>query len=275
MSKDTASFINPINDSKNVRANMKGTIFFKPLEYNIIADGERWRQGDKINGRLKIKNHSAESVEFPILKISLAVGNFKKIKSKDKRAWDYLAETTLGEKISIGASEEKEFSWNFELPEDCQITDKDRSLYLTFFDHDDIWPTFQLELVVDPKLVMLQFLEIFESFLRFKVVQTKFSKGMVEIKLNPPSSRELSHLESLVLRMKEVDKTLDLEYIFNMHVFEMVAGNMMAQKKIKQVDQKLTSKQYYIYGDSPNHDFIKMSISDVIKEGTPRFFLPK
>ncbi|MDD4974028.1 MAG: hypothetical protein PHY93_06735 [Bacteriovorax sp.] len=251
---------------------MKGTIFSRPLEYNIIANGEKWHQGDKIKGCLKIRNHGAEKIDLPFLKISLAVGHFKKIKSKDKKAWEFLAETTLGEQFSIGVSEEKEFFWDFGLPEDCQITDKDRSVYLTFSDHDDdIWPTGQLELVIGPKLVIQQFLEIFENFLRFKVVQTKFSKGMVEIKLNPPTSKELSHVESLVLRMKEIDKTLNVEYIFNINVFEMVAGNLMAQKKIKQFDQKLTSKQLYIYGDSLNHDFIISSISTVIKEATPRF----
>lgn len=250
---------------------MKGTIFLKPLEYNIIADGESWRQGDKIKGSLKIKNHCTDKIELPFLKISLVVGHFKKIKTKDKKAWEILSEIMLGEKFSMGSLEEKEFFWSFELPEDCQITDKDRSVYLTFKDQDEIWPTGQLELVVNPKIVIKQFLEILENFLRFKTVQTKFSKGMVEIKMNPPTSKELSHVESLVLRMKEVDKTLDLEYIFNLHVFEIVAGNMMAQKKIKQVDQKLTSKQYHLYGDSLNQDFIISSISSVIKEATPRF----
>lgn len=252
---------------------MKGTIFLKPLEYNIIADGERWHQGEKIKGVLKIKNHSVDTIELPLLKISLAGGNFKKIKTKDKKAWENLAEISLGEKISIGASVEKEFAWNFQLPEDCQITDKSGSVYLTLIDQEGGLPVGQLELVIEPKLVIHQFLEIFQNFLRFKVVQTKFSKGMVEIKLNPPSSKEMNNIESLVLRMKEVDKTLDLEYTFNTHAFEMVSGNLLAQKKIKQVNQKFTFKEYTIYGDSFNHDFIKTSISAVIKEATPKFLL--
>lgn len=256
-----------------LKQKMKSTIFLKPLEYNIIADGERWHQGEKIKGVLKIKNHSMESVELPLLKISLAGGNFKKIKAHDKKAWEHLAAIALGEKISLGASEEKEFAWNFQLPEDCQITDKSGSVYLTFFDHEGAMPAGQLELVIDPKLVIHQFLEIFQNFLRFKVVQTKFSKGMVEIKLNPPSSKEMNNIESLVLRMKEVDKTLELEYTFNTHAFEMVAGNLLAQKKMKQVSQKLTAKEYTIYGDSLNHDFIKSSISAVIKEATPKFLV--
>lgn len=250
---------------------MKGIIFLKPLEYTIIANGERWRQGDVVSGLLKIKNYSTDSVELPLVIISLSVGNFKKIKVKDKKAWESLAEITLGEKITIGALEEKELSWHFQLPEDCSITDKSGSVYLIFFDHHGSAPAGQLELVIDPKLVITQFLEIFQNFLRFKVVQTKFSKGMVEIKLTPPSSKEMNHVESLILRMKEVSKTLELDYTFNLHAFEMIAGNLMAQKKIKQVNQKLTAKEYTIYGDSLDHEFIKNSISSVIKEATPKF----
>lgn len=254
---------------------MKGLIFLKPLEYNIAADGEKWRQGDKIKGLLKLKNHSAERIDLPFLKLSLAAGNFKKIKNHDKRAWENLTETTLALPLTINASEEIEFPWDFVLPEDCQITDKDGSVFLTFQDKAELWPAGQLELVIEPKLIINQFLEIFQNFLRFKIKDTKFSKGMIEIKMTPPSSRELGHIDSLVLRVKEVDKTLDLEYNFNMHVFETINGNVLTQKKSMHVGQKLTSKQFYIYGDSPNQDFIISSVSALIKEATPKFFMSK
>ena len=152
---------------------MKSTTFTKFIEYNLITNGEKWRQGDKINGVLKIKNIGPDHIEIPELKITMAVGNFKKIKSKDKKAWDHYSEILFGEKISIGLAEEKEFVWSFQIPEDCQITEKDKSVYITFFDSVEAWPTGQLELVVDPKLVMMQFLEIFEIFLRFNVLQRK------------------------------------------------------------------------------------------------------
>jgi sporulation-control protein spo0M len=255
---------------------MKGTIFVKPLEYNIIAEGEKWRQGDKIKGQISIKNHSAETINLDLVNVSLALGNYKKVKAKDKKAFGSIDKKVLAEKLSIEASGDKEFTWEFTLDEDCPITDKNGSIYLLFNNNnnDDSYPLGQLELGISPKIVMTQFLEILVTFLRFKIVQTKFSKGMVEVKLNPPSSRELSHVESLVLRMREVNKTLDLEYCFNMQVFETVAGNMIVQKKTKEFTQQLTSKQYYVYGDSPNHEFIKSSVEAIIKEATPRIFTP-
>ena len=250
---------------------MKGTTFFKSLEYNLETIGERWRQGEKIQGILKIKNNSTEKVELPFFNISLCSGNYKKIKSKNIKAWEVLAETTLGKDILIQPLEEKEFPWNFVLPEDCRITDKDGSLYLTFLDKTYDWPTGYIELIINPKIVMLQFLEIFENFLRFKVAQTKFSKGMVEVKLKPATSREFSHVESLVIQMKEVDENLSIVYIFNLNVLEMLSGNLMAQKKIKQFEQTISSKQFYLYKDSPNQDFIIELINSVLKEIKPKF----
>ena len=143
---------------------MKSTIFSKPLEYSLVADGEKWRQGDRIKGSLKIKNHGSETIDLAQAKMSLAVGNFKKIKSKDSKAFDLIVEKKLSERFSLTALEEKSFDWDFLLPEDCQITEKDKSLYLTFKTNSEDWPTGQLELVIEPKLVMMQFLEIFGNF---------------------------------------------------------------------------------------------------------------
>lgn len=256
---------------------MKGTNFLKPLEYNIIAEGEKWRQGDVILGILKIKNHGAEIIELPILKITLALGNFKKVKTKiidkTKNFFETINESVLKEKIIIQPNEELEFAWEFKIPEDCPITDKSGSAFLTYqTSTEEAAPTGQLELVVEPKIIINQFLEIFKNYLRFKIGPMKSSKGMVEIKLGPPSSRELKHVESLVLRIKEVEKTLYLDYTFSLHMFETVGGNLIAQKKVKQIEQKFQAKQYYEHGDYLNQDFLIASINEAIKEITPKFF---
>ncbi len=249
---------------------MKSTVFLKPLEYSIITNGEKWNQGDKITGALTILNHGTEDLKILDLQINLAYGNSKKVKAKDSKAWDLISQLNLGLNLSIVASDELTFPWEFTIPQDCPTSDKNGGIYLTFSDLKNIWPSGFLQIVIGPKLVLLQFLEIFENFLKFKIIQTRFSNGMFEVKLKPPGSRELSYLETLVLRMKEVDKTLSLEYIFNMNVFETVSGNVLLQKKTKQIDQQLTSKEYYIYGESPNFEFIKSSIESIIKQAIPK-----
>lgn len=251
---------------------MKGTVFLKPLEYNIETSGEKWRQGEKIKGSLKIKNNGVESIELPAVKIALSIGNYKKVKVLDVKAWDLVSEVTLSDQLLLKASEEKEFPWEFQLAEDCRITDKDGSIYLRFLNLQADLPAGNIELLIQPKLVMLQFLEIFDNFLRFKIGPMKFSKGMVEVKLTPPSSRELGHIDSLVLRMSEIQNTLKLEYLFNLRVLEMTGTTMTAEKKTKSFDQTLNSKQYYSYG-SPDQEFIIASINKILIEVKPRMSL--
>ncbi|MBY0412844.1 MAG: hypothetical protein K2Q18_01700 [Bdellovibrionales bacterium] len=251
---------------------MKATVILKPLEYNLETTGEKWRQGEKINGQIKIKNNSQDVAHLAVLKIVLSSGNYKKVKAKDKKAWERLSEVPLAENISINPSEEKVYKWDFQLSEDCRITDKDGSLYLRFLNEDDDLPAGNIEVNILPKIVINQFLEVFDNFLRFKIGTMKYSKGMVEVKLTPPASRELSHIDGLILRMSEVGGNLKLEYNFNMRVLEMMGTTMTAEKKSKQFEQTLTAKQYYVYG-SPDQDFIRNSIGSILNEIKPKMML--
>lgn len=243
---------------------MKATIILKPLEYSIEAIGEKWHQGDKLKGTLKIKNHSAEKIELSVLKVALCEGHYKKIKAKDAKGWNAISENVLAEKITINPSEEKDYSVEFILSETCAITDKNGSLYLAFFDKDEAIPAGHIELVVDPKLIVKQILEIFENFLRFKVKETKSGKNGVEIKLIPPTSRELSNVDGLLLSISEVEKSLTLKYFFNFRVLNIAGATMQSEKTTKEMEQKFTSKQYLMYGDSINQDFIIQSVQEVL-----------
>lgn len=245
---------------------MKGTIFLKPLEFNLEAQGEKWRQGETINGSLAVKNHSGDSLTLSSVKVKLAHGNYKKIKARDIKGWDFLAKKTLEENLHLSANAENQFAFSFTLPENCPVTDKNGSLYLAFFDKDEDLPAGHIELVIEPKLIISQVLQLFESFLRFKVKEIKSAKKMIEVKMSAPGSRELSHVDSLVLSLTEVEKTLTLKYEFNVRVLEMNGTTMSSEKKVKSYEQKLTSKQYLIYGDAINQDGILESIQSIINE---------
>lgn len=251
---------------------MKATVILKPLEYNLETAGEKWRQGEKVKGTLKVKNNGSESVDLPKLTISLNSGNYKKIKAKDKKAWELLSDITLAESLTLKPSEEKEYPWEFELKEDCRITDKDGSVYLRFLGDNEDLPAGNIELNVEPKLAMLQFLEVFDIFLRFKIGPKKYVKGMVEVKLTPPTSRELGHVDSLVLKMSEVNQTMKLEYAFNVRSLEMSGTTMSSEKNTKVFDQTLSAKQYLSYG-SPNQEFITTSINTILTQVKPKMML--
>lgn len=244
---------------------MKATVIFKPLEYSIEAVGEKWHQGDLLKGTLKIKNHSLEKIELPLLRVALCEGHYKKIKAKDAKGWNCISENILAEKMAINPSEEKDYSFEFKLTETCAITDKNGSLYLAFFDKEEEIPAGNIELVIGPKLIVKQILEVFENFLRFKVKETKSGKGVVEIKLVPPASRELSNIDGLLLSISEIEKNLTLKYFFNFRILNIAGATVQSEKTTKEVEQNFTSKQYLIYGDSLNQDFIIKSIQEVLE----------
>lgn len=243
---------------------MKGTIFLKPLEFSIEAAGEKWHQGDLLKGTLKIKNHSVEKIELPLLKVGLCEGHYKKIKAKDAKGWNCISENILATGLVVNPSEEKNYSFEFKLSETSAITDKNGSLYLAFFDNNEIIPAGHIELVVEPKIIVKQILEIFENFLRFKVKELKTGKGAVEIKLVAPTSRELSNVDGLLLSISEVEKNLTLKYFFNVRVLNIAGTTMQSEKTTKEFEQKFTSKQYLMYGDSINQDFIIQSVQEIL-----------
>lgn len=242
---------------------MKATVILKPLEYTLEAIGEKWQQGAIVKGHLKIKNHSGDKVEIPVLKVVLCKGVYKKVKAKDEKA--LVAESTivLDEKISVGASEEKTYNFEFKLPEDCTITDKTGSLYLAFFDKEEITPAANIELTIEPKIIIRQILEIFENFLRFKTKEIKTGKNCVEVKLIPPASREMANVDGLVLSISEVDKTLTMNYVFNLRSLDLTGATTQVEKKVKEIEQKFTSKQYMMF-DSINQDFVLQSLQSVV-----------
>jgi hypothetical protein len=200
----------------------------------------------------------------PILKVALFEGHYKKIKAKDAKGWKCITENVFSEKLMINPSEDKEFPFEFNLSETCAITDKAGSLYLGFFDKDEAFPAGNIELVVAPKIIVKQILEIFENFLRFKVKEIKSGKGMVEVKLVPPTSRELSNVDGLVLSISEIEKNLTLKYFFNFRILNIAGATMQSEKTTKEIEQTFSSKQYLIYGDSINQDFIIQSVQEVL-----------
>jgi hypothetical protein len=243
---------------------MKGTVFLKPLEYSIEAVGEKWHQGDKLKASLKIKNHSSEKIELSILKVALCEGHYKKIKAKDAKGWNVISENILSDCLTINPSEEKDYSFDFVLAENCNIADKNGSLYLAFFDKDEKNPAGHIELVIEPKIVIQQILQILESFLRFKVKEIKYAKGMIEVNLVPPTSRELSNLDGLLLSISEVEKNLTLKYFFNLRVLNISGATMQSEKATKEMEQNFNSKEYLIYGNSINQDFIIASVQKIL-----------
>jgi len=249
---------------------MKTIIIKNPIEFCIEAIGEKWRQGEKLKGVVTVKNNGTEKCEIPFLKVALLSGVYKKVKAKDPKAFDSIHEEMLVKNITLNAAETKEFPFEIKLSENCRITDKDGSVYLALYDKDETIQTGNLELTITPRLMMMQFLEVMDNFIRFKIGPMKFQKEMVEVKLTPPVSKEFSQMEGLTLRMKEVDKNLVLEYHFSSKKIEMNGSSMSTSKVAQKFDQTITAKEFYIYGDSVNQEGITAKVNSILNEVKPK-----
>ena len=71
---------------------MRSVFFQNPLEYQIQTDREEWNQGDSVQGRLRVRNMSGNSVPSIQSSVLLAYGVRKEIKSGDAEAWKIQSE---------------------------------------------------------------------------------------------------------------------------------------------------------------------------------------
>ena len=252
---------------------MIGTKFSAPLEFKIVTDKEIYLQGDPIKGDFIVKNHGASSLTLSLLQVSLESGIFKKINQKEDKGFTQVDVFNVNDKISLKTGEQKSMKWNFLLKEDCPITDTQQSLYIVYGNSRNPFECGQLQLTVAMAPILKFFLEVFVNFHRFQIKQTKFSKDMmVEIKLSPPKSREMTSVEGLVLQMKKDKDNLIVNYHFSVKKLESVSTTEAKVQSKKMIfDQILTKNDYEEYG-SFSHEKVKEQIGLILKEVIPKFF---
>lgn len=243
---------------------MKATTFVKPLELILETDKESYKQGELIRGSLTIKNHSAQEVS-PLLEVKLAYGNFKRVEKKDPKAFEIISSSEIFKDEPIAPNGQLKKSFNFKLSDIAPITDKDNSLFLHYGQA-------HVELVVEMSELISMFLQTFSNFFRFKIVGTKFKKGKVEVKLDPPNSREMSTIESLVCLLAHNGKSFDIDYQFIVRTLENAQVGASVAKTQRDFSQKLTPKEYEFGPGAYNQNGLKKAIEEILPQALPKLF---
>jgi hypothetical protein len=243
---------------------MRGTTFQKPLEFNLVIEGESWPQGAQIGGRLSIKNHGPEALALDGFGVAVVQGDLKKVKASAADRFKAIDKTTLNNS-SLAAGGETHLDWNFTLPENCPITDKGQSLFVTYGGLADIQFGY-LQLSVQPRPLFLKFIEILDVFYRFKQKDRKMGKKGVEFKLVPPESKDFKALDGLILMMKTEGENLHMQYTFKIKKIGMVAGTMSVDKREFSVSQTLTPSDYMMGKGMPDQDKIKRYLESALDE---------
>src|SRR5690606_14676445 len=98
----------------------------------------------------------------------------------------------LPEVLTIAAGEEKTFSYEFKLATDAYITDKNSSLFFYFGNPQNKLSSLALNIV--PHQRIQELLQNIELFLRFKTKSVKAKKDKIEVKMQPPPSKDYASL---------------------------------------------------------------------------------
>jgi hypothetical protein len=242
---------------------MKATLFSKPLEYKLDVTGESWKQGENVVGKIIVVNHNSQAVSVGSFSTFLVYGQMKKMKAKSPKAFKYINELSHDTNLEITANSQLSFDFNFTLDSDCQITVNSSSLYIISGCKTSIHESVQLQLHVEPITVISSYIEILESFYRFKVKGLKSKEEFIEATVNVPDTKSLSGVQKCKLLMRLKDKNLELKYSYKLIQLCYESGSIETKNIDLEVEQTLIPRQYDMYG-SPNHEGIKKSIEEML-----------
>lgn len=244
---------------------MKGTVFQRPLEFNLVIDGESWQQGDPIFGTLTVRNHGKEPLDMSEVCLHLALGELKKVRLKSPEAFDVLKSAELGANGQLQPGSSTEFSWRFETDRNFPITDNLKSPFILYGRGTALEQLGQLELAVNPFAIIDEFIKTLQIQFRFVVKGRKWSKGKVEFKLAPPDSKALGMVEHLNAQFQFEQETLNVKYSFHVKKLEATAASVAMSKGKKETEQSFTLQDYRLPSGRLNHERIERGIAAAIE----------
>lgn len=242
---------------------MKGTFFTKPsTEWNIETVKESWQQGEIVKGTLRITNHSTQEQSIEGAAIELAHAEIKKIQAKAPDLFKNALRCPIETK-TLGPAQSYETPFELKLPENCPVTDKKASFYLSygFGPH-----TSSLQLSVQPLGLFGKLIGLLDTFLRFKLKDFKGTKAGVEYKLLPPSSRDMANIESVIVTFSMKEKNLLMNFDFAVKKLDTSGVTNKIDKSKATISRELSPKDYSLGQDMINQDALLKVFESIIAE---------
>ena len=251
---------------------MRSVFFQNPLEYQIQTDREEWNQGDSIQGRLRVRNMSGNSVPSIQSSVLLAYGVRKEIKSGDAEAWKIQSEIMPISGANLNPQGEINTEWELKLNDDCPITDKSASLFLLFGGDKVMEEGGRIDLRVELHPILQSFLQTFTTQFKFLEKYRKSKEDHTEVKLVPPESKEFPNLEQILCMLKIHEEQLESVFQFRMKGFSKDGENMKVVKKKREFEIQMTPEEYLLPGDFPNRQLFREKISEALDIARQRVF---
>ena len=246
---------------------MECVIFQAALELGVEIKGENWFPGDTLHGVFKIINGTNEAFSLANIEMRIGHGNIKKVKDNPVQAIKTLSPISLESDKTIAAGEACSIDWSFTLPDTAPITDKASSLFVHFFDSTQCEKNGLLQLAVEPRPYVSEFLRLFDHFFRFHIKDKKQKQDWIEVKMEPPKSKDFAGVEKLMLKIKNEKEILELHYAFTLKKLDYVKGGEVSmQKKPLDLKYALSGSEFLMGKDMVDQDKVIAHLSSVLNE---------
>ena len=194
--------------------------------------------------------------------MALAYAEIKKVHAKTGGILKPQVQQSFGPK-GLAAGAELELPFSLTLPENCPITDKKSSYFLTYGRE---LSESHLMLKIEPKALFSKVIGLLDTFHRFKLKDMKGTKHGVEYKLIPPSSREMASLENMNLAMQMQGEQLALSFEFQGKKLDTSAVTTKVNKETVKIKRELSPKDYSLGRDMLNQDQLLKVLEEVLNE---------
>jgi hypothetical protein len=245
---------------------MRGVIIENGLELKLEVPGDGFIQGESVACSLTVKNHTSSPMSLAHLSLRLAQGTLKLVKAKDPKAFQEVALATLGSPEEIGAGSTAQFSYTFQLQENCLVTEKNQSLFLIYGSQSDGNTGGQLPLSVTPHTYIVEVFRTLEMVYSFVPKGISWKDGYTIMKFTPPNNRDLMLVEELNLGVVRDGGNLRTRYSFKVKKFDTGGAGVAVKKGKTEFEYTLTPDQYLFGGGFINQESVEASINTALKE---------
>jgi len=240
---------------------MRGTFFAKPLEIILEIEGERWKQGESVRGKLTLKNRGSQPVPCEGLDVRLCRAQLSQVKKKAEGAFKPLQQLEIQGELAPGSDLTREFE--FQLGLNAPITDSISSLFVCC-------GTGSLQLQVEPSPVIQEFVSLLLSQHHFGFKGYRFSKDAVEAKLSAPDGKSFATLDHLALRATFAEESgkppLSVTYSFHVKKVGATPASFKVEKSAKEIEQTLLATDYFTPSGRVNFDAIGKAITEAVSQ---------
>lgn len=239
---------------------MKGVFVHEQVEFRVETAKDPVVQGDTLPCSFRIKNHSSVPKTISGLCCEIVYGKVK----AESNSGEPLFAHSFSDDWQLGSGEDKTASFEVSLDRNFPITDKTNSP-LFRFGAAGVRVT-EIPLVVGCHPHIEALLGILESSFQFVRKGEKWSKGWVEAKLKPSSSRRLSMVNELVLGFRFEGDDLAMRFKFNVKKFESAESAVKIGKGKTEVVSLLEASKYLQPGGFLDHAAVEAAIDAALSE---------